>query len=111
MTELHMRLNSTIRDLCAILFVMSMPFIIIAIPLGAIYVALLVNACQTSALRKETISGLTYEIASRECDAAFGQEASIKIFISKENSGKKTLIFKYDQIFNDVADEYILFHR
>lgn len=92
-----------LKNLGACLLVTSIPLWV----LGMMFIFFTANACHTEILQTATnLSGLDFEMTEIACDTLV-KDASVNIFVSKANSRRKTLIFKYDPIFSSVDDKYI----
>lgn len=92
-----------LKNLGACLLITSIPLWI----LGAMFIFFTTNACHTEVLQTiNNLSGLDFEMTEIACDI-LAKDASVNILVSKANSRRKTLIFKYDPILNTDDDKYI----
>lgn len=99
---------SDLKDLGIGLLANFVPLIVLAIPVGLLYLGLLLGSCDSQIIDTITnLSGLDFEITDLECDT-LPKDASINIFVSKTGTNEKKLIFKYDPFFDDVTQRYIM---
>jgi hypothetical protein len=102
------QLVTDLKDLGIGLLVNFVPLIVLAIPVGLLYLGLLLGSCDSQIVDTITnLSGLDFEITDLECDT-LPKDAAISIFVSKTGTNSKELILKYEPFFDDATQRYIM---
>ena len=102
-----MKISATLRDIFAVLLIIFVPIIVLATPVGILYVMLLTRACYhgVTVNTVSDLSGLDFETVIVECDSPV-RNSYADILVSKTGSSNRLPIFEYGPIFDEVSKEY-----